>query len=357
MPKVRADYFSQLWSGKKEVTGSVDTSERDEADTFTMEELKAVLKTVRNGKAPGSDKIPMELFKYATSGIQRRLLNFLNIICREGKLTDDLKSAIVVPIFKKGDLSKMENYPGISLLSTAYKILAKLIARRLTDLSEGFLLECQHGFRKGRSCTDASYTVKLIMEKQIEFNKQTHICFIDFEKAYDKVDRARLFDILVKRNIPGNLIWVLKTIYADTRICVRLEREMSKSVEINGGVRQGCPASCILFNIYIDEILQRWYKTGPKGIRLGGRKSIEAILFADDMAVLAEDEDSLQRSLYNLNAIAKEFNMKISAGKTKVMAFLGKEPIRSKIVIDGKVIEQVNVFTYLGTDISYLGRS
>jgi len=105
--------------------------ERNEADTFTLEELRAVLKNVKNGKAPGPDGIPMELFKYATSGVQRRLLNLLNEICREGKLTEDLKSAIAVPIFKKGDLSKMENYRGISLLCTAYKILAKLIARGL----------------------------------------------------------------------------------------------------------------------------------------------------------------------------------------------------------------------------------
>jgi len=192
--------------------------ERNEADTFTLEELRAVLKNVKNGKAPGPDGIPMELFKYATSGVQRRLLNLLNEICREGKLTEDLKSAIAVPIFKKGDLSKMENYRGISLLCTAYKILAKLTARRLADLSEEFLLECQHGFRKRRSCTNASYTIKLIMEKQIEFNKQTHICFVDFKKAYDKVDQARLFEILVDKNIPRNLIRTLRTMYADTRI-------------------------------------------------------------------------------------------------------------------------------------------
>ena len=103
-------------------------------------------------------------------------------------------------------------------------------------MSEEFLLECQHGFKRGRSCTNASYTVKLIMEKQIEFNKQTHICFVDFKRAYDKVDQARLLEILVDKNIPRNLIRVLRTMYADTRICVRLERETTKSVEINGGV-------------------------------------------------------------------------------------------------------------------------
>lgn len=86
-------------------------------------------------------------------------------------------------IFKKGDLSKIENYRGISLLCVAYKILAKMIAKKLNEEADKFLLECQNGFRKGRSCTDASYSVKSMIEKRVELNEETHICFIDFEKT------------------------------------------------------------------------------------------------------------------------------------------------------------------------------
>lgn len=359
LPKVEAKeavkYFTDLWTAENEIDWCASALEENEADAFTIEDLKKALKNMKNGKAPGCDGISAELFKYATIEVQKRLLNFLNKICREGRLPEDLTKAIVTPIFKKGDLSKMENYRGISLLCVAYKILAKMIARKLTDLVDESLLECQNGFRKGRSCTDATYTIKLIMEKRIEFNKQTHICFVDFEKAYDKVDRTRLFEILNKRSVPKNLIQALKAMYSGTKIQVRLENETSECAQINGGVRQGCPASCVLFNIYIDEIMRKWYETNPKGVKLDQERHLEAVLFADDLAILAEDEDNLQRALYKLNAIAKEYNMKVSTGKTKVMAFYGKEPIRSKIVIDGKPIEQVNGFKYLGNEISYLG--
>lgn len=131
-----------------------------------------------------------------------------------------------------------------------------MIALKLTDLVEESLLECQNGFRRRWACTDAMYIVKLLMEKRNEFNNQTHIYFVDFKKAYDKVDQNKMFAILEKRNIPKNLIRTLKTMYAGTKIQIRLENETTKCIQINGEVRQRCPVSCILFNIYLDEILR-----------------------------------------------------------------------------------------------------
>lgn len=130
---------------------------------------------MKSGKAPGVDGISVELFKYATTAVQKRLLNLLNKICQEGEMPEDFTKALVVSIFKKGDLSKVENYREISLLGAAYKILAKMVAKKLTESAEKFMLECQNGFRKGRSCTNASYTVKLMIEKRVEFNRETHI--------------------------------------------------------------------------------------------------------------------------------------------------------------------------------------
>lgn len=79
------------------------------------------------------------------------------------------------------------------------------------------------------------------------------------------------------------------------------------------------------------------------------------MLFADDQAILAENEDDLQRAVHNLGKEAKKYNMKISAAKTKVIAFEGKDLVRSEIVIDEKAIEQANVFKYLETEVSYMG--
>ena len=60
-------------------------------------------------------------------------------------------------------------------MCAAYKILAKMIALKLTDLADESLLECQNGFRRWWACTDAAYTVKLLVKKGMESNNQTHI--------------------------------------------------------------------------------------------------------------------------------------------------------------------------------------
>ncbi|KAJ4440460.1 hypothetical protein ANN_08601 [Periplaneta americana] len=80
---------------------------------------------------------------------------------------------------------------------------------------------------------------------------------------------------------------------------------------------------------------------------------IDTLLFADDIVFMATSEDNLQRLVYNFNQMAKSFNMKISTDKSELMAFLGNEPVRSKICINNKIIEQIKNFSYLGYQISY----
>ena len=72
----------------------------------------------------------------------------------------------------------------------------------------------------------------------------------------------------------------------------------------------------------------------------------------DDQVTIADTEDILQKAAYKLNQIITEFCLTISVKKTKSMAFKGGDTVRTKIVIDNKIIEQVNSFNYLG-NISY----
>jgi hypothetical protein len=70
---------------------------------------------------------------------------------------------------------------------------------------------------------------------------------------------------------------------------------------------------------------------------------------------LAKSEGDLQYSVHNLNKIASEFSMEINVEKTRVTAFRGMEPIRSKICINNKTLKQQHTFNYLGYNISYEG--
>ena len=116
------------------------------------------------------------------------------------------------------------------------------------------------------------------------------------------------------------------------------------------------PSFTILFNIYLDEIMTKWQNQDITGIKLSKNQQLSTLLFADDQVITADTEDNLQKAAHKLNQIITEYGLTISAQKTKSMAFKGRDPVRTKIVINQKIMEQVNLFNYLGNMISYEGK-
>jgi len=138
-----------------------------------------VLKLTKNGKTPGQDNINSELYKYAPEEFKLRLLNFLNNIHRENCITNEWRNAVITPIFKNGDRREPQNYRGIRILNTCYKIYSRILNMKLQNYSDVFMTETQNGFRKGWSCTDPTLCLKLLIEKRREFNLETHLLFMD----------------------------------------------------------------------------------------------------------------------------------------------------------------------------------
>jgi len=143
-----------------------------------------------------------------------------------------------------------KNYRGISILNTCYKIYSRILNMKLQNYSEVFMTETQNGFRKGRSCTDPTFWLKLLIEKRREFNLGTHLLFIDCEKAFDNMQRQ------------------IVDIYTKNKIMIKFNNKLSNSVDINKGVRQGFPLWPTLFNTYLDEIITKWQKQDITGIKI-----------------------------------------------------------------------------------------
>ena len=94
------------------------------------------------------------------------------------------------------------------------------------------------------------------MENRREFNLETHMAFLDLEKAFDKVNRNQLQQILSRSSIPYNLIEVIKSLYKNTSVQIDTGRKILDKIYIDQGVRQGCNLLPALFNIYIDDLLR-----------------------------------------------------------------------------------------------------
>jgi retron-type reverse transcriptase len=118
----------------------------------------------------------------------------------------------------------------------------------------------------------------------------------------------------------------VQSLYINTRITIDQGTSVSnKEIHINQGVKQGCPMSPTLFNIFIDEVIRQWQDVLIKYFKIGN-KVLNTILFAGDQAIFSESEAGLQRAVNILKNIGNGFNMRISTMKTKTMAFQGKKP-------------------------------
>ncbi len=353
-------YSKNLWHADEE------EEEKERSDTPVLHnavdklesiELEA-LRNTKNKKTPGLDNINIELLKYLPAEAKSKLLDLFNNYWTQNIIPTEWKTALVIPIFKKGLRTICENYRGISLLNTTYKVYAKIINNKLKKIMEAISLEEQTGFRKGRSCSDNMFVLKLLIEKRREFNLQTYMFSIDYVKAFDNVLRGKLWSIMDRRGIPKHLIEVIRNMYKDTQINVRTKSGKILKEFINKGVRQGCCMSPTLFNIYLDDAIRIW-KQKMKFLNFtdnfNNKKFIMTLLFADDQVMISDNEDTLQRALYELQMIIKEYNLEISIQKTKSMAFQGKYPNRCKLVVNSQNIEQVSSFKFLGCDLSYKG--
>ena len=346
-------HYTQLWYSEDEEEGVITECDAESIDAITLEELLQALRESKNRTSPGLNGINIELLKYGGILLQLRLLHFLNMCWKEHSVPKEWLRARVISLFKRGDRTRTDNYRGISILDTTYKLYARIVNGRLKPITEVLLLEEQNGFRKGRSCIDAIFTLKLIIEKRREFNRETHLAFVDIAKAFDNVRRSLLWNIMERRGFPTQLIAVLQSLYNRTSITLDLNGRLTEDIPTNKGVRQGCPISPTLFNIYIDDVLRLWKTKVDSGIQLQGDIYVNSLLYADDKVIIQETEDQLQKAIFTFNTILRNYGLRISAAKSKTMAFLGKRPIRTKIVVDNQTLEQVCDFNYLGYNISY----
>ena len=122
-----------------------------------------------------------------------------------GEIPSDWKEGYIVKIPKKGDLSSCSNYRGISLLSVPSKIFNRVILYRIKDAVDPSLRDNQAGFRKNRSCTDQIATLRIIIEQSQEWRTPLYVNFLDYEKAFDSVDRTTLWKLLRHYGVPEKL--------------------------------------------------------------------------------------------------------------------------------------------------------
>lgn len=323
-------------------------------DPINWYEIQEALRRSGRNKAVGTDGLPMEMFKIfekqeETENVPKFLVELFNKCWEKGEVPNEWNHGLIVPIPKKGDLTLVDNYRGIAILNSLARVFMKVINNRITTIceKENLLVREQAGFKKYEECVAQATTLYEVARRRKLSNLDTHMCFIDFKKAYDTVTHIGLFKKLARYGIHGKLLDMLKGVYKNTRMCVRVDPDtLSEPFPYERGVRQGCPASPILFNLYINDVLNECERLEIPGtdVKLNG------LMFADDVVVAAENHESLERKVKSIELWADRWKMTINPSKCGIMSTVREDD--NKILLKNGEIPNVEEYTYLGIQLS-----
>lgn len=345
----------------------------------TLAETVAAIKQLSSNKAPGADNLPAEIYKNGGTAVALKLTEIFKHIWIEGCVPQEFKDAKLIHLYKKkGDRSLCDNHRGISLLSVAGKILARILLARLTAhvTTNDILPESQCGFRTGRSTTDMVFAARQLQEKSQEQQKDLIMVFVDLTKAFDTVNREGLWLILNKIGCPQKFVGLIKSFHDGMMAQVTENGQTSAQFSVTSGTKQGCVLAPLLFSIFFSAMLHVAFAECQVGIPIDYRTDggvfnirrmqaktkilsmiIRDLLFADDCALAAHNHTDMQEMVNRFSSAATRFGLKISHKKTVTL----HQPYETDntippVLIDNNPLESVSKFSYLGstlqTDIS-----
>ena len=352
-----SEHFKELLNRPRpESTPDIPPAEEElpmNCEAPSKAEIRKAIASLKCGKAAGPDEIPAEVLKADIDTSVNILHKLFCTIWEQEDIPTEWKEGILVTLPKKGNLSECNNYRGIMLLSVPGKVLNRIILERMKDVIDPHLRDQQAGFRRNRSCTDQIASLRIIIEQSLEWNSPLYINFIDYEKAFDSVDRETLWKLLKHYGVPDKIIAIIKSSYRNTTCRVANAGSLSENFEVKTGVRQGCLLSPLLFLLVIDWILKTTTANKNNGIQWTLFKQLDDLDFADDLALLAHNQKQMQDKTTCLETYSEKVGLKINQKKTEILRI--NTDSCAPITVNGKPVNEVNSFVYLGSVVDAQG--
>nr|VZH93787.1 unnamed protein product [Spirometra erinaceieuropaei] len=315
----KAAYFSRFFQSVYKNETRFLPSSTEELPTPSVSDIlfsegivRRELEALNESKSPGPDEIPSKLLKELSSELSVPLSMLFQTSFDTGTLPVDWKLAHITPLHKGGNRAATTNYRPISLTCILCKVMERIIKTELIQVLEvhGLLSNCQHGFRKGRSCTTNLLQSLESWTRALDDRHAVHIAFIDFQKAFDTVPHQKLLHKLEKIGIGGNFLKWTENFLVGRHQVVCIGRGKSDVAMVDSGVFQGSVLGPILFLIYVYDVARDL--------------DCKVAMFADDMKIWIvirgpADEDRLQMNLNRLEEWSNRWLLRFNVAKCSIL--------------------------------------
>ena len=312
------DTFYEEIIAKKQEFENLSNFEQQQNSNYSSESINAEISFLEVSDAIDNIKfhkaylnIPNEAMKnYNAKCI---LYRFFNLCFKTGLSPVDWDLSDIKPIPKK-DKNPRDPFQNrcIMIMCCVAKVYSKILNIRLQKYLESnkILVDEQNGFRACRSCIDHLFVLCTVLRNRKLSGKDTFLCYIDYKKAFDSVERHLLLYKLSQVGINGNMYRAISSLYSNPRSRVILNEHETEYFDCPVGVKQGDCLSPTLFAIFINDLATE-IRNSNIGVILEEGLLINILLYADDIVLFAENEEDLQSLLFIVECWCKKWRLEV----------------------------------------------
>ena len=294
---------------------------------ITLDEVYSVLNCCTNGTGP--DGLSGFLLRQISNEFSIHFLKLAEHILSTSIFPANWKTTFIRPMHKKKCKTVIENYRPVASLSRLSICFERLLFKKLYPHCSKKISHLQHGFMKSKSIQSQLLIHLDYIYNNLDRGDEVFTVYLDFSKAFDRVDHEILLKKVASFGIGGNILKLLKSYLEDREQRVKIDDCLSTALPIKSGVPQGSVIGPLLFLIFINDL---------PGVCVDSIM----LLFADDSKISNADPIELQNDLIRIYNWAKANKMEFNNTKTELLWFtLHRYKIsdRRVLVFDSKDIE------------------
>ena len=332
--KAHEDFYANLFSSERidlftqqelfsNLSLRLSEDDRDSCEgLLRLSELTAALGNMSKNKSPGPDGLSVEFYGKFWDALGPILLEVINRCYADSDLCDSMKTSNTRLVFKKGDRKSLKNWRPISLLNVDYKICSKALSSRLSLVLEKIVTPDQTCSVPGRSISSNLVMLRDMLDYIDRTDEPGILISLDQEKAFDRVDRSFLMNLLQHLGFgPSFRTWI-STLYHGANMQIMINGWLSRKINLQRGVRQGDSLSPMLYILCV-EVLAAKIRNTPEieGFLLPGArgKCFKVGQYADDTTGFLKTLLSLRVLLDVISHYEKGSGAKLNRSKSEAM--------------------------------------